>query len=122
MKLELFEIYTCYNNAKGQEAIGPVLGFCFYDNEYQDLEETYKNIYFDLAYLSNETKRQLTENWFYHKGSLCSYKTFIIDRRPKNMNRFKWLVFHNFNYLVSKNANQADVKNKIETFLDFEGD
>jgi len=118
MKLELFEIYTCYNNAKGHEVVGPVHGFCFYDNGYQDLEETYKNIYFDLAYLSNETKKQLTENWFYHKGSLCSYKAFTIDRRPKNMNRFKWLVFHNFNYLVAKTANIKDREEKIEHWLD----
>lgn len=108
MELELFKIHVSYHE-KNQEQINEITGFAIDDF----------GIWLDKR-LSEEAKIEIINKWHYTKCSLLKYKKFEIDRLPKNLPWFKRLIFYHFNYLVSKNANQVDVKNNIEAFLDEE--
>ena len=118
MELELFQIWTQYTK-NNRTIVGSIRGFCLHtvDSIHQDLAETKASIHFQPK-LTKKMTNKLAEIWYYKKCSLDNYRSFEIDRLPKDMKQFSWLVFHHFNALTSNIANQADIKNKIETFLD----
>ena len=110
MELELFKINVSYHE-NNQEQVNEIAGFAINDFTIQ-LDKQ----------LSEEAKIEIINKWHSTQCSLLKYKKFEIDRLPKDYKWFSWLVFHHFNTLVSKIANQADINNKINTFLDFIGD
>ena len=108
MELELFKIHVGYFEGD-KEQVDDIAGFVI--NE--------KSVCLDKdKQLSGKAKLEIVNKWNYKQCSLLAYKKFEIDRLPKDYKQFSWLVFHHFNALTSKIANQADLKNKIETFLD----
>ena len=59
---------------------------------------------------------------YYMHGSCLGYFAVEIDRLPKDMKMFRWLVFHNFNYLMNAKVPLEERANKLKSFLDIEGD
>ena len=106
MELELFKIHISYYEGD-EEQIDDIAGFAI-DNNVINLDKQ----------LFVEAKIDIVIKWHYKQCSLLAYKKFNIDRLPKDYKQFSWLVFHHFNALTSNIANQTDIKNKIETFLD----
>lgn len=111
MKLELFKIHVSYHE-NNEEQVNEIAGFVING----------KSVCLDKdKQLSGKAKLEIVSKWNYTQCSLLKYKKVEIDRLPKDYEWFSWLVFHHFNTLVSSIANQVDIKNKLETFLDFEG-
>ena len=59
----------------------------------------------------------------YSKCGFCyGYFAVEIDRLPKDMKMFRWLVYHNFNYLMNASVSYEERAKKLISFLEIEGD
>lgn len=104
MELEVFKANFGY---VGNEFVGEQVGFILNNRLYLERPEP---------------GAELLDRFKDTRCSLISYNKFKLSKMPKDMRWFCWLIFHNFNTLVSTIRNEADVQKKLETFLDFEGD
>ena len=64
----------------------------------------------------------VAEYVYYLRGACYGYFAVEIDRMPKDMKRFRWLVYHNFNYLMNSKVSWEERAKKLKSFLDIEGD
>ena len=64
----------------------------------------------------------VAENVYYKRGFCYGYFAVEIDRLPKDMKMFRWLVYHNAGYLMNANVSWEERVKKLKSFLDIEGD
>jgi hypothetical protein len=64
----------------------------------------------------------VADNVYYKHGFCYGYFAVEIDRLPKDMKMFRWLVYHNAGYLMNANVSWEERVKKLKSFLDIEGD
>lgn len=64
----------------------------------------------------------VAENVYYKYGFCYGYFAVEIDRLPKDMKMFRWLVYHNAGYLMNASVSYEERAKKLNSFLDIEGD
>ena len=81
-------------------------------------------------YIPRKLKEGSTKRWYevvaekvYSKYGFCyGYFAVEIDRLPKDMKMFRWLVYHNAGYLMNASVSYEERAKKLNSFLDIEGD
>ena len=59
---------------------------------------------------------------YYNHGFCYGYFAVEIDKMPKDMKMFRWLVYHNAGYLMNASVSMEERANKLRSFLNIEGD
>ena len=73
--------------------------------------------------VSKKRLHQVVADYVYYKRGFCyGYFAVEIDRLPKDMKMFRWLVYHNIGYLMNAKVSMEERANKLRSFLDIEGD
>lgn len=72
--------------------------------------------------VSKKRLHEVVADYVYYKhGSCHGYFAAEIDRMPKDMKMFRWLVYHNAGYLMNANVSWEERTKKLKSFLDIEG-